>query len=104
MTEAIPDWHVKRLEPVVLRRERIEKMLGFARVDADVERIVEGLGLGVTSTEQGWKVDVPSWRCDIAIEADLLEELARVMVTQAPEPALPRMAEVLIQEHRFLKP
>jgi len=63
---------------VVLRAARIEKLLGFSMEPAEVARILSGLGLGVTGTEQGWTCSVPSWRFDIAIEADLLEELARV--------------------------
>ena len=78
ITQAIAAEHLPQLAPVALRRERIGKILGFAMDDADVERIFAGLGLGVTSTEQGWQVEVPSWRFDIAIEADLMEELARV--------------------------
>jgi phenylalanyl-tRNA synthetase beta chain len=78
ITEAICSEHVPQLAPVTLRRERIEKILGFAMADADVERIFTGLGMPATSTEDGWQVAVPSWRFDIAIEADLLEELARI--------------------------
>jgi phenylalanyl-tRNA synthetase beta chain len=63
---------------VVLRAARIEKLLGFSMENAEVERILTGLGLGVTVTDEGWTCTVPSWRFDIAIEADLLEELARV--------------------------
>jgi len=63
---------------VVLRAARIEKVLGFSMEPAEVERILSGLGLGVTATDHGWTCSVPSWRFDIAIEADLLEELARV--------------------------
>ncbi len=64
--------------PVRLRRERIPRMLGFDMPAEEVQRILSGLGLGVTATEEGWVATVPSWRVDIAIEADLLEELARV--------------------------
>ena len=64
--------------PVRLRRARIPRMLGFDMPAGEVERILTGLGLGVTATEEGWEATVPSWRVDIAIEADLLEELARV--------------------------
>ncbi len=64
--------------PVTLRRARIPRMLGFEMEDAEVERILTGLGMGVTATDQGWEATVPSWRIDLAIEADLLEELARV--------------------------
>ncbi len=63
---------------VTLRPERIEKLLGFSLADSEVERILSGLGLGVTRTGTGWTCSVPSWRFDISIEADLLEELARV--------------------------
>jgi len=63
---------------VPLRAARIQKMLGFSLDGVEVERILVGLGLGVQSTEAGWVCSVPSWRFDISIEADLLEELARV--------------------------
>lgn len=63
---------------VSLRESRIEKMLGLALLPKDVEQILTGLGMAVVRTEQGWTVTPPSWRFDIAIEVDLLEELARI--------------------------
>ena len=63
---------------VTLRAKRIQKMLGFDLPAQEVVRILSGLGLVVTSTDEGWSCGVPSWRFDISIEADLLEELARV--------------------------
>ena len=63
---------------VMLRAARIEKVLGFDLPAESVERILRGLGLVVTSSAEGWLCAVPSWRFDIAIEVDLLEELARV--------------------------
>jgi phenylalanyl-tRNA synthetase beta chain len=63
---------------VLLRAARIEKVLGFELPADSVERILRGLGLEVTATADGWQCAVPSWRFDIAIEVDLLEELARV--------------------------
>jgi phenylalanyl-tRNA synthetase beta chain len=63
---------------IMLRAARIEKILGFDLPADSVERILRGLGLEVTTTADGWRCAVPSWRFDIAIEVDLLEELARV--------------------------
>ena len=63
---------------VVLRAARIEKVLGFSLSADEVVRILTGLGLGVTASADGWTCSVPSWRFDITIEADLLEEVARV--------------------------
>lgn len=77
ITEAASD-DIPSPAPVRLREARIERLLGVAIPAADVERILSGLGLGVTAVDGGWECTVPSWRFDIAIEADLLEELARV--------------------------
>ena len=76
--ETVSETHLPVRPDVTLRAERIEKLLGFSLPDNEVERILAGLGLGVTATDTGWTCSVPSWRFDIAIEADLLEELARV--------------------------
>lgn len=63
---------------VELRAARIEKMLGLAISAERVEQILNGLGLSTSKTDAGWQVSVPSWRFDIRIEVDLLEELARI--------------------------
>jgi len=76
--EEAEEGHLPAREDVTLRAQRIQKMLGFDLPAEEVMRILSGLGLVVTSTDDGWVCAVPSWRFDIAIEADLLEELARV--------------------------
>lgn len=65
-------------QPIVLRRASITRMLGIAIADAQVEQILRGLGLAATAQADGWSVLAPSWRFDITIEVDLIEELARV--------------------------
>ncbi|CAA0086911.1 Phenylalanine--tRNA ligase beta subunit [Zhongshania aliphaticivorans] len=65
-------------EPIVLRESRIEKLLGMALSGDEVVSILTGLGMLVTEVDGGWRVIAPSWRFDIGIEVDLLEELARV--------------------------
>jgi phenylalanyl-tRNA synthetase beta chain len=73
------DHPILSTKTVVLRRERILKGLGFELPDAEVVDILERLGLQVQQTsDDGWVFIVPSYRFDIAIEADLLEELARI--------------------------
>ena len=67
------------IKTVALRRERILKGLGFELPDVEVVDILERLGLQVEqANNDGWVFVVPSYRFDIAIEADLLEELARI--------------------------
>ena len=78
VTEVVSENQLPERAPVTLRAARIPRVLGLDLPAVDVERILDGLGLGVTATDAGWVCEVPSWRFDIAIEADLLEELARV--------------------------
>lgn len=64
---------------VSLRRARILSGLGFEMADAEVLDIFARLGLGLlNSDDAGWTFSVPSYRFDISIESDLLEELARI--------------------------
>ncbi|MGK0673066.1 MAG: phenylalanine--tRNA ligase subunit beta [Halothiobacillaceae bacterium] len=70
--------HLPQRMPIVLRRNRIERILGFAQSDAAVEAILDRLGMHVSRNEAGWNVVAPSYRHDIGIEADLIEELARL--------------------------
>jgi phenylalanyl-tRNA synthetase beta chain len=68
-----------QVAPITLRRARIEGLLGMQLPDAEVLDILGRLGLQKTAHDaQGWTFAVPSWRFDISIEADLIEELARV--------------------------
>ncbi|MGE5168627.1 MAG: phenylalanine--tRNA ligase subunit beta [Deltaproteobacteria bacterium] len=63
---------------VSLRRARLARVLGIAIADAEVERILGKLDMRVEKTADGWRVTPPSRRFDIAIEEDLVEEVARI--------------------------
>jgi phenylalanyl-tRNA synthetase beta chain len=69
--------------PVPLRRDRIAKLLGTTISDQDVTLTLESLGMRVVANATGWQVTAPSHRFDINIEADLIEELARVVGFEA---------------------
>ncbi|MEX2365474.1 MAG: phenylalanine--tRNA ligase subunit beta, partial [Pseudohongiellaceae bacterium] len=73
-SESLPD-----SRQITLRSRRIESLLGLAIANDDVVDILQRLGLVVTdSNSEHWQLSVPSWRFDLAIEEDLIEELARV--------------------------
>lgn len=70
--------HLPSANEVTLRANRIEKVLGLSMAAEEVSELLQRLGLEVTVVDEGWKVKSASWRFDIAIEADLLEEMARI--------------------------
>jgi phenylalanyl-tRNA synthetase beta chain len=64
--------------PVRLRRARIARVLGIEVPDVDVARILLALGMQVECDAEGWTATPPGRRFDIAIEEDLIEEVARI--------------------------
>ncbi|WP_237063702.1 phenylalanine--tRNA ligase subunit beta [Microbulbifer zhoushanensis] len=64
---------------ITLRRARVESGLGVQIADDEIIDILTRLGLEkIDQDDAGWTFLAPSFRFDLAIEADLLEELARV--------------------------
>lgn len=78
---------------VELRRSKLDGLLGHHIPSTDVVEILTRLGCVVETTDTGWTATSPSWRFDIAIEQDLIEEVGRIygynnIPNQAPVAAL----------------
>ncbi|MBD1588537.1 phenylalanine--tRNA ligase subunit beta [Pseudomonas typographi] len=79
VVEALSAEHLPHVAPVTLRAERVAQMLGLELPAEEIERLLTGLELAVTTSGAGqWTVQVPSHRFDISLEVDLIEELARL--------------------------
>ena len=63
---------------IELRRATIANRLGVEVADDVVEKIFKDLGFGIAGNEAGWSVTAPTFRFDMAIEMDLIEEIGRV--------------------------
>jgi phenylalanyl-tRNA synthetase beta chain len=63
---------------VPLRQQRIEKMLCISPDNQQITGLFQGLGMQVSANATGWEITPPGFRFDIAIEEDLLEEIARI--------------------------
>ncbi|CCQ12207.1 Phenylalanyl-tRNA synthetase beta chain [Pseudoalteromonas luteoviolacea B = ATCC 29581] len=76
--EAVSEADLPKQTQVTLRRERLDRVVGYHIDNAKVSDILTRLGLEVTFENDTWSALVPSYRFDISIEEDLIEEVARV--------------------------
>jgi phenylalanyl-tRNA synthetase beta chain len=96
VTEAVLTEHLPQPRTIALRRARLARVLGQDIADAEVERILRALGLGVDANADGWTVTAPTRRFDLALEEDLVEEVARIHGYDAIPTTLPGGATRLV--------
>lgn len=70
--------HVPVNQPVNLRPARVNAVIGCDIPEDTIAEILERLGMDVSREGDAWRVLAPSSRFDIAIEEDLIEEIARI--------------------------
>lgn len=109
ITSVIDKANLPKPTEIGLRHERIKKLLGVTLERQVVEAIFERLNFQIQLEANGWLLTPPSYRFDIAIEADLIEEVGRVFgYNNLPNDALvvpmrlPHLPES-IQEQMFIR-
>jgi phenylalanyl-tRNA synthetase beta chain len=75
--------------PIALPKSDVERLLGFSLEDTAVTRALHSLGFSVEDRDVAFSVTAPAWRSDIAIPADIVEEIARVVGYDRLEGAMP---------------
>ncbi|GKT11748.1 MAG: phenylalanyl-tRNA synthetase beta chain [Thiomicrorhabdus sp.] len=78
ISATISEANLPQLNTIELRRETISKRLGVEVADEQVVQIFERLGFSIQTTAAGWKLTAPSYRFDMSIEMDLIEEVGRI--------------------------
>lgn len=76
--EVVSEQYLPKVNEVTLRREKLDGLLGHYIEVETVTEIFERLGFAVKYANDVWTVTSASWRFDIEIEEDLIEEVARI--------------------------
>jgi len=81
-TESVLENDLPSIPEVSLRLNRVKRVLGVEIEESQIDDILSRLGFehvsNVTKDHVTWQVKAPAYRFDIAIEADLIEEISRV--------------------------
>lgn len=78
LNEVCSEENLPKSESIYLRKDRVERVLGVHLDAPSIVSILENLNMQVKEAEEGWKVTPPSYRFDLKLEIDLIEELARI--------------------------
>ncbi len=64
---------------IKFRPTQVQKLLGFSLSEEKIDSIFARLGMHVQHKDaHAWQVTPPTWRFDLSLEVDLIEELARI--------------------------
>ncbi|WP_348666248.1 phenylalanine--tRNA ligase subunit beta [Arsenophonus symbiont of Ornithomya chloropus] len=85
---------------ILLTQKKIYRLIGHNIDNMQVTKILKCLGFQVFTQKDSWKVTVPSWRFDIQIEEDLIEEIIRIYGYQNI-PNIPLNLDLMIPIHNF---
>ena len=58
--------------------DKFEKLIGISITANEIDKILSSLGFKCKKNQKAVKVEVPSWRPDIGLDEDLIEELIRI--------------------------
>ena len=58
--------------------EKFEKLVGISITANEIDKILSSLGFKCKKSQKAIKVEVPSWRPDVNLDEDLIEELIRI--------------------------
>ncbi|OCL28855.1 phenylalanine--tRNA ligase subunit beta [Gilliamella sp. wkB171] len=70
--------HLPKQATIQLHRSKIDRIIGYKIETQKIIDILERLGCNVSFKNEIWTVEAPSWRFDLQIEEDLVEEVARI--------------------------
>ncbi|MBF7683213.1 phenylalanine--tRNA ligase subunit beta [Acinetobacter sp. B5B] len=83
--------HLPKREPIDLHYTQVNGLLGYDVEKDFIRQALTNLGCKVIVSDQSWRVTPPSYRYDLVIYQDLIEEVARIYGYDHIEVALPKI-------------
>ena len=104
IVEALDAAHLPARDPVRVRPERVRRVLGVALTDEHMVELLESVQLEVRRDGSDLVVVPPSFRFDIVIEEDLIEEIVRLHGYEAVPALVPRGRLEMLERPETARP
>jgi len=89
--------------PIRMRTQRCRRILGTEVAEGSIADVFSRLGFAFEADPEGFMVTPPSYRFDLAIEEDLIEEVARVIGYESIPAQPPRAPAVMVAQPETLR-
>ncbi len=76
--EVSQEEHLPKSSMVHMRPKKVTDLLGIDIPEDDMLEILQRLGMTIYTQGDAWEAQVPTFRFDIALEVDLIEEIGRI--------------------------
>ena len=91
-------------EIIILRASRIKRVLGMSLTKIEITNLLRRLSFNFKQQGDNFHVTPPSYRFDISIEADLIEEIARIYGYDNISPASPLATMAMLPQPESQRP
>lgn len=91
-------------EIIILRASRIKRVLGMSLTKIEIANLLKRLSFNFKQQGDDFQVTPPSYRFDISIEADLIEEIARIYGYDNILPASPLATMTMLPQPESRRP
>ncbi len=94
VAQGLIDFYPKKVFPKRIRLDLnyVERLLGIKISAKEIKKILEKLGFKIMGLRNPLVVEVPTWRLDISIPEDLIEEIGRIYGYQKIKPVFPMVS------------
>ncbi|MCW5589544.1 MAG: phenylalanine--tRNA ligase subunit beta [Legionellales bacterium] len=91
ISEVIVEHHLPKNPAILLKTPHISRLLGMEFSAEDIKNYLQRLNFSLSQRDaETWEVCAPSYRFDITIEEDVIEEIARIHGYDAIPPLAPQ--------------
>lgn len=70
--------HLPSKTTIAFNPQKVKKLTGLEIPFNEMASMLQRLGMTLVQTESVWQVDIPSWRFDLQLDVDLVEEITRL--------------------------